>query len=189
MNQTHFKLRVRDLRSYLDRNHLSPEKLAEQTQLSHMTIRRWLKCDEKELLPEKYYPILAPIFAQQSLGYGNLFPTSLTVEDLMSEVEKSGLDLKLDSNGEKKLGKDVTEKLKSARVDRLFFDYCKQLMQAVRSPKISVKSKALAAGALIYFISPIDMIPDHIPVIGYLDDLAVLSLAVNTIKSNSKKQN
>ena len=33
----------------------------------------------------------------------------------------------------------------------------------------------LAIAALIYFVSPIDLIPDFIPVVGYLDDVAVIS--------------
>ena len=36
-------------------------------------------------------------------------------------------------------------------------------------------------GALAYFISPIDAIPDPIPVIGFTDDLGVLIGAVATI--------
>jgi uncharacterized membrane protein YkvA (DUF1232 family) len=60
-------------------------------------------------------------------------------------------------------------------------EYCKRLIAAVKNPKTPIKARAIAVGALIYFVSPIDLIPDTIPVIGYLDDLAVLSLAVNTL--------
>lgn len=41
-----------------------------------------------------------------------------------------------------------------------------------------VKVKAVGAAALAYFISPIDLIPDVIPVIGYSDDMAVLAGAL-----------
>lgn len=36
----------------------------------------------------------------------------------------------------------------------------------------------IPALALIYVISPIDFIPDFVPVIGALDDLAILALAI-----------
>ena len=36
-------------------------------------------------------------------------------------------------------------------------------------------------GALIYFVSPIDVIPDAIPVVGYLDDLAVIGYALKLV--------
>lgn len=39
-------------------------------------------------------------------------------------------------------------------------------------------------GALIYFLSPIDLIPDFIPVIGYIDDIFVLGLVFNQVKSD-----
>ena len=35
--------------------------------------------------------------------------------------------------------------------------------------------------ALVYFLSPIDIIPDFIPLAGYLDDMAVLGLCMNMI--------
>lgn len=38
---------------------------------------------------------------------------------------------------------------------------------------------AAVSGAIIYFVSPIDVIPDFIPVVGYLDDALVVSLALN----------
>lgn len=40
---------------------------------------------------------------------------------------------------------------------------------------------ALAIGALIYFISPVDLIPDPIPVVGYVDDAAVIGFVVASI--------
>ena len=36
-------------------------------------------------------------------------------------------------------------------------------------------------GALGYFISPFDAIPDMTPVIGYVDDLGVLTMALATV--------
>lgn len=39
-------------------------------------------------------------------------------------------------------------------------------------------AKAIAVFALFYAISPIDLIPDVIPVIGYLDDLLILPILI-----------
>ena len=48
--------------------------------------------------------------------------------------------------------------------------------------------KAIIIGSLGYFISPIDLIPDTIPVIGYLDDVSILMLAFYRIHSNIDDQ-
>jgi uncharacterized membrane protein YkvA (DUF1232 family) len=40
---------------------------------------------------------------------------------------------------------------------------------------------ALAIGALIYFISPIDVIPDFIPGVGYIDDAAVIGFVLASV--------
>ena len=45
---------------------------------------------------------------------------------------------------------------------------------SLKSPEIPWYTKALAALALVYALSPIDLIPDFIPVLGYLDDLIIL---------------
>lgn len=36
-------------------------------------------------------------------------------------------------------------------------------------------------GALIYFLSPIDLLPDTIPILGYLDDIAVINFTLKMI--------
>ena len=51
-------------------------------------------------------------------------------------------------------------------------------------PKVSIIDKAIIIGGLGYFISPFDIIPDAIPVVGYIDDMAVLMFVYSRVKSN-----
>lgn len=46
--------------------------------------------------------------------------------------------------------------------------------------------KAIAIGALLYLIDPIDAVPDISPFIGFLDDLAVLVAALKAITDQIK---
>ena len=48
--------------------------------------------------------------------------------------------------------------------------------------KMPPASVAMIGGGLLYFILPADLIPDFIPVIGYLDDLAVLTTIMNSLQ-------
>ena len=48
------------------------------------------------------------------------------------------------------------------------------LYYVLKSPDTSSKDRAKILGALGYFILPIDLIPDFIPIAGYTDDLAAL---------------
>lgn len=43
-----------------------------------------------------------------------------------------------------------------------------------RDPEVPTISKWLLAAALAYLISPIDLVPDFIPVLGQLDDLVLV---------------
>jgi uncharacterized membrane protein YkvA (DUF1232 family) len=38
--------------------------------------------------------------------------------------------------------------------------------------------------AILYFLSPIDLIPDFIPVVGYIDDIFVLGLVFSQVKTD-----
>jgi curved DNA-binding protein CbpA len=48
--------------------------------------------------------------------------------------------------------------------------------------KLHPASVAMIGGGLLYFILPADLIPDFIPIVGYLDDLAVLTTIMNSLK-------
>ena len=49
---------------------------------------------------------------------------------------------------------------------------------ASRDPRVPWYAKALAIAVAAYALSPIDLIPDFIPVIGYLDELFILPLGI-----------
>lgn len=52
------------------------------------------------------------------------------------------------------------------------------LYLAARHPGTPWHAKLLVAGIVAYALSPIDLIPDFIPVLGYLDDLILLPLGI-----------
>ncbi|PKL78915.1 MAG: hypothetical protein CVV25_09795 [Ignavibacteriae bacterium HGW-Ignavibacteriae-4] len=52
------------------------------------------------------------------------------------------------------------------------------LYYTLQDPNVPKKAKAIIIGALGYFILPIDLVPDLIPVAGYSDDFAMLFWAL-----------
>lgn len=67
----------------------------------------------------------------------------------------------------------------------------KSLILSLFKTKTSGKKKLMAAGIILYIISPIDFIPDFIPVVGYADDviLPILFLVVNKLLSDDAQMN
>ena len=57
------------------------------------------------------------------------------------------------------------------------------LVNYMRDRFVSWHRKAIVVGALIYFISPIDTIPDLVPLFGYLDDLGVITALMKFLGS------
>ena len=52
------------------------------------------------------------------------------------------------------------------------------LYLAARDPRVPWPAKAVAAITVAYALSPIDLIPDFIPVLGYLDDLVLIPVGL-----------
>ena len=52
------------------------------------------------------------------------------------------------------------------------------LVIAVRDPRTPMMARIVAALVVAYALSPIDLIPDFVPVLGYLDDLIIVPLGL-----------
>ena len=55
------------------------------------------------------------------------------------------------------------------------------LYYTLQSDKVSAANKAMVIGALGYLISPLDVVPDAIPIAGLADDLAVLVFVLKKV--------
>jgi len=54
-------------------------------------------------------------------------------------------------------------------------EFYKRVLSHPRTPRVS---KVLLGVAIAYAMSPIDLIPDFIPIVGHLDDLVILPLLI-----------
>jgi uncharacterized membrane protein YkvA (DUF1232 family) len=52
------------------------------------------------------------------------------------------------------------------------------LYLAARDSRVPWYAKAVAACVAVYALSPIDLIPDFVPILGYLDDLVIVPLGI-----------
>lgn len=57
------------------------------------------------------------------------------------------------------------------------------LYSYMKDPLVSWHRKAIVVMGLVYFISPIDTIPDIAPLVGYLDDLGVITALIKFLGS------
>ena len=55
---------------------------------------------------------------------------------------------------------------------------------ALKDKRTPWYAKILAAVIVVYALSPIDLIPDFIPVAGFADDIAALTACLHTVKAN-----
>lgn len=61
-----------------------------------------------------------------------------------------------------------------------------EMYYALQDSDTPAWAKATIIGALGYFISPLDLIPDVLPVVGYSDDLTVLVAALAAVSAHIK---
>lgn len=61
------------------------------------------------------------------------------------------------------------------------------LYKFMKDPAVSFFKKAIAISALLYFILPIDSIPDLSPIIGLLDDIGIVAMVVKYLSRELKR--
>jgi uncharacterized membrane protein YkvA (DUF1232 family) len=98
--------------------------------------------------------------------------------DEKKNVKLSDSYAKLRDNIENK----VPEKYKSIiEYAMLIPDIGALLWRLFRDRRVNIKTKMLVGGLLAYIASPLDIIPDFIPLIGKIDDIAIVLFAMNKI--------
>jgi uncharacterized membrane protein YkvA (DUF1232 family) len=49
------------------------------------------------------------------------------------------------------------------------------------------RSMALVVGALVYFLNPLDAVPDPLPSVGLVDDISVIAFVVGVVRSDIRR--
>ncbi len=61
------------------------------------------------------------------------------------------------------------------------------LWRVVKDPRAAWPEKAVAIGALAYLITPLDAVPDVIPIAGFSDDLAIIVAAITVLAAKARE--
>ena len=75
-------------------------------------------------------------------------------------------------------------------VEMLFFlpDFFHLAVKLFFDKNVPAKNKGILLAAIVYVVSPIDLIPDVIPVAGWIDDLIVIAMALNKFLDTEDKR-
>lgn len=191
--------------SLLGETGLSPEVLAKNLSISNSTYRRWLKADPGGEFPREYEPGLATgvykLLNDKSLSYnsgqvntfveGNLpeyFQAAIgqvkDASDMFSEnsTHQDKITAVLSSLGNSNIVRDRVDKsskniLKFAEWGTAWKYRIKLMLKVITSKDMGLIDRMVAYGALFYLILPLDLVPDSIPVFGYVDDFGILGFA------------
>lgn len=92
----------------------------------------------------------------------------------------------INSYGKHYSDSDLLSKVKSVagKAGKEVIKYVLTLYYVLKSDNVPIRYKAEIIGALGYFILPVDLIADFIPVAGYSDDLAGLVWVYNRVKDS-----
>jgi uncharacterized membrane protein YkvA (DUF1232 family) len=130
---------------------------------------------------------MAATHASDRSDNGNARISGITEEEAAYDFMKERLmnDAKgIDDRDLEQIEREVPKKVDNIKALTEGIEWLKSMLSRVTilyemvrdaEYKLDRRSKALIAAGLIYFLLPVDMTPDFIPGIGYLDDAVVLS--------------
>jgi uncharacterized membrane protein YkvA (DUF1232 family) len=85
---------------------------------------------------------------------------------------------------ENELSENLDKKIKSSKKSVFkILSHLKALKNYMLDKDVKWVRKSIVIGTLIYFITPIDAIPDFAPLLGYLDDIGVIAWTIKFLGS------
>lgn len=102
----------------------------------------------------------------------------------ISKINKGDLEIVMDNN------QNITEKISGASALKKYTELGKVMLGMIADYRKGAYKKvpwwtiAAIAFALLYILNPFDIVPDFIPGIGYVDDLAVFTFALKFIQTD-----
>ncbi|MBI4418533.1 MAG: DUF1232 domain-containing protein [Ignavibacteriales bacterium] len=79
------------------------------------------------------------------------------------------------------------EKLRRVGKNIRFANHLIALFRYMTDPEVHWARKSIVVAALLYFIIPLDSIPDFTPVVGFLDDIGVVAAVIKYLGSQLTK--
>lgn len=101
---------------------------------------------------------------------------------MLTEMEEKNYDSYQKNYSDDQFWSKVTRVARKAGVKVIYIALL--LYYVMRNPATPSADKKKILGALGYFILPLDLIPDFLPVAGFTDDLAALSWALYSVARN-----
>jgi uncharacterized membrane protein YkvA (DUF1232 family) len=99
---------------------------------------------------------------------------SLLPQQYINEAARSG--------SEEKVREGFARKLARIATDNPVINLAREAYRYMTDPKLPARYKVMLVAALLYFLAPIDAVPDAIPGLGYVDNVMVLSAIVASIQ-------
>ncbi len=185
---------------------MSPEQLAKRLGISGMTVRRWQAQSSSKELPQLYEKALVGVIqelvaegkissaspaAKAVIAEGATWPVASTgnslgiTQNMLQEAQRNPKHLveSLSQLGASEAKKTEVDQHKSKilsfkKMGQEWATRISSLMKVLDSNDLHTFDKLVAYGALFYLLCPFDLIPDYIPVFGYMDDFIILGFAV-----------
>lgn len=118
---------------------------------------------------------------QSILKSSNLVDREFCLEDLNQELEKYQ-NLSLTKEGAEAVHIQFDEKIEKVGSIGPFIHNLKDMYERFIWKKGTKMELAMIGGALLYFISAVDCLPDYLFPVGYLDDAVVIHWVMNTLQ-------
>jgi uncharacterized membrane protein YkvA (DUF1232 family)/plasmid maintenance system antidote protein VapI len=200
------------LKEILNKRLLSIRKFSELTEIDAATISRIINGKRKatpehlqrfadclevpvsELFVAAGYPIeqkqsdiqSAIESIQHSLNSSNFQTEKFSIKSVEQELDKYE-QLSQTEEGNKIILQKFEDKLQKTGSIGPFISQLKDMYTKYLSKKGTTRELALIGSALIYFILPVDVIPDYIFPIGYIDDTIAVQIVTNLLSVKAYK--